>query len=42
MPYMKLTTPEMTADDRARIGRELTEAVVQLLTPRNDRGVTPQ
>lgn len=40
MPYMKLTTPETTADDRARIARELTEAVVQLLTPRN--GLTPQ
>ena len=40
MPYMKLTSPSVSADTRARIARELTEEVVRLMTPSNGRGLS--
>ena len=38
MPYLKLTTPETTTEQRERIARELTDLVVQVMIPRNGRG----
>ena len=41
MPYMKLSTPDVTPQDRERIARELTEAMVHVMTRRYGRGFTP-
>jgi hypothetical protein len=40
MPYLKLTTPSLSEADRERVARELTEAVVRLMTPANGRGLS--
>ncbi len=39
MPYLRLTSPELDADQRRRHAEALTEAVVDLFTP--PRGVDP-
>ena len=41
MPYVTLTTPPLSLDDRQRIAHDLTEAVVRLMTPANGRGLSP-
>jgi phenylpyruvate tautomerase PptA (4-oxalocrotonate tautomerase family) len=42
MPYMKLTTPELSVEQREQIARQLTEAVVRLMAPPGGRGPTAQ
>jgi phenylpyruvate tautomerase PptA (4-oxalocrotonate tautomerase family) len=41
MPYMKLTSPELSVEHREVVARELTETIVRLMTPKNGRGLSP-
>ncbi len=42
MPYMKLTSAEISVGRREEIARELTDAVVRLMKPPGGRGPTPE
>ena len=42
MPYMKLTSAAQAPKARAQIARELTDAVVRLMTPPFGRGLPPE
>ena len=42
MPYMKLTFPDVSEARRQDIAKELTEAVVRLMTPPGGRGLKPE
>lgn len=42
MPYMRLYSPELSLAQKQRIARELTELVVNLMTPANGRGLSKE